>query len=270
MLAQDGTRDASILIFRDVTDDYHLLRVQQEVIATVSHEMRTPLKSIVGFADFIEDSLTELPASAPRDDAIDQLAVISRNAEKLSRLVEDLLLEQQAAVGRLTLDLGPVSMQQLIGECVESFHPLALARGISLELELEVDSCGDIIADHLRISQVADNLVGNALKYTQGGGHVSVSVGAAGDGLPGVAVQVADDGPGMSQKEASQVFTPFYRAPSARRSATAGAGLGLALSQSIIEAHGGAITVRSAPGEGARFRFTLGTEADPGPRVLPD
>ncbi|WP_369699672.1 ATP-binding protein [Nesterenkonia sp. Act20] len=73
-------------------------------------------------------------------------------------------------------------------------------------------------------------------------------------------VNVTDDGPGMTQSEASQVFTPFYRAPAARQSETAGAGLGLALSQSIIEAHGGTITVRSAPGEGARFTFTLNND----------
>ncbi len=168
VLADDGTRDASFLIFRDVTDQYNLLRAQHEIIATVSHEMRTPLTSIVGFTDFTEDTLQELPASAVRDEAEDQLGVIRRNAEKLSKLVEDLLLEQQAAVGRLTLNLEPVDVQQLITDCVTGFQPMAERRNITLDLDL--DAGATIIADHLRISQVMDNLVGNALKYTPSGG----------------------------------------------------------------------------------------------------
>lgn len=257
--AEDGARDASFLIFRDVTEEHHLLRAQQEIIATVSHEMRTPLTSIVGFADFTEDSLLELPESPAREDSLEQLTVIRRNAEKLSKLVEDLLLEQQAVVGRLTLDLDEVNMAVLIADCVKAFQPLAAQRGISLEVDLESD--GEIFADRLRISQVMDNLVGNALKYTQPGGHVTITAGAAWGEAGGTFVQVADDGPGMTQSEASQVFTPFYRAPAARQSATAGAGLGLSLSQSIIEAHGGTITVKSALGEGTRFRFTLGSSS---------
>jgi len=254
VLAEDGARDASFLIFRDVTDQYNLLRAQHEIIATVSHEMRTPLTSIVGFTDFTEDSLLELSVSPARDDAIEQLGVIRRNAEKLSKLVEDLLLEQQAAVGRLTLNLELVDVQELMTHCVTAFQPLADRRGISLDLQLEAGA--DIIADRLRITQVMDNLVGNALKYTPPGGHVTVfaTVPAGGESLT---VHVADNGPGMTQSEASQVFNPFYRAPAARQSETAGAGLGLALSQSIVEAHGGTITVRSSPGQGARFTFTL-------------
>lgn len=256
--AEDGTRDAAFLIFRDATKEYNLLRAQQEVIATVSHEMRTPLTSIVGFSDFAEDSMTELAPSAARDDALDQLAVIRRNAEKLSKLVEDLLLEQQATVGKLNLDLEQVSLQKLVADCVQGFQPMAAARGMTLESNLQEGTTA--MADVLRLSQVVDNLVGNALKYTPEGGHVWVTAGAADTAegaVEAVFVEVRDDGPGMNQLEASQVFTPFYRAPAARQSATAGAGLGLALSQSIIEAHGGTITVRSVPGEGSRFRFTL-------------
>ncbi|GAA1155849.1 sensor histidine kinase [Nesterenkonia sandarakina] len=253
--AEQGDRDASFLIFRDVTEQHNLLRAQQEVIAAVSHEMRTPLTSIVGFTDFTEDAMLDLEDSPARVAALDQLSVIRRNAEKLSKLVEDLLLEQQAAVGRLTLDLEPVSVTRLVTDCVEGLQPLAAQREISLSLS--IDHCAEVVADSLRVSQVLDNLVGNALKYTHTGGRVTVSVGPAGDGGDGVVVQVADDGPGMTQKEASQVFTPFYRARSARQSATAGAGLGLALSQSIVEAHGGTISVRASPGEGARFSFTL-------------
>ncbi|GAA1137898.1 sensor histidine kinase [Nesterenkonia lutea] len=255
VLAEDGSRDAIFLIFRDITEEHHLLRAQHEIIATVSHEMRTPLTSIVGFADFTEDALQELPVSAAREDSLEQLSVIRRNAERLSKLVEDLLLEQQAVVGRLTLDMRSLDLEELVADCVKGFHPLAVTRGISLETQLE--SSVPVIADSLRLAQVIDNLISNALKYTQTGGHVTVTAGTVPEGAEGVFVQVSDDGPGMSQKEASQVFTPFYRAPAARQSATAGAGLGLALSQSIIEAHGGSITVRSAPGEGSRFRFTL-------------
>jgi len=254
VLAEDGARDASFLIFRDVTDQYNLLRAQHEIIATVSHEMRTPLTSIVGFTDFTEDSLLELSSSSARDDAVEQLGVIRRNAEKLSKLVEDLLLEQQAAVGRLTLNLEPVDVQELMTHCVTAFQPIADRRGIALDLQLEAGD--DIIADRLRVTQVMDNLVGNALKYTPPGGHVTVFAMVP-DGGESLTVHVADNGPGMTQSEASQVFTPFYRAPAARHSETAGAGLGLALSQSIIEAHGGTIAVRTSPGHGARFTFTL-------------
>ncbi len=256
VFTENGARDAAFLIFHDVTEEYFMRRAQHEVIASVSHEMRTPLTSIVGFADFTEDSLLELPESADRDGAMEHLQVIRRNAEKLSKLVEDLLLEQQAAVGRLTLDLEPVQVSRLVADSVEGLRPLADQRRIAFEVDLE--STGEVIVDRLRLTQVLDNLLNNAVKYAHPGGTVTVRTSSTSGA---VTVEVADDGPGMTQHEASQVFTAFYRAPSARSSATPGAGLGLALSQAIIEAHGGTIQVQSAPGEGARFKFTLGTGA---------
>lgn len=256
VFTEDGERDASFVIFRDATEEYHTLRAQHEVIATVSHEMRTPLTSIVGFADFTEDSLLELPESDDRSDAMEHLQVIRRNAEKLNKLVEDLLLEQQAAVGRLTLHPEPVQMDHLIADSVKGLRPLAEQRRIAFELDLYAS--GEVLVDKLRLAQVLDNLLNNAVKYAHPGGTVTVRTRST---AAAVTVEVADDGPGMTQHEASQVFTAFYRAPSARSSATPGAGLGLALSQAIIEAHGGTIQVQSAPGEGARFKFTLGTGA---------
>lgn len=250
----DGNREYMVLVLRDTTMDFNILRAQQEVIAKVSHEMRTPLTAIVGFTDFALALLEDGAGNDSRDDeAAEYLKVIQRSAVKLSSLVEDLLLQQQAMIGKMVLSLEPVDLSRLVAECVEEFRPLAEERDIGIALQLEAGR--EIEADCQRITQVLDNLIGNALKYTHAGGNVTVLTRDSDD--RSVAVEVVDDGPGMTQAEASKVFEPFYRASAARVSQTPGAGLGLSLAQSIVEAHGGVIKVLTSWGEGTRFTVAL-------------
>lgn len=258
----DGNREYMVLVLRDKTTDFNILRAQQEVIVKVSHEMRTPLTAIVGFTDFAVAVLEDGPGSDSRDEAAEYLLVIQRSAGKLSSLVEDLLLQQQAMIGKMVLSLEPVDLSQLAAECAEELRPLAEERDISVTLQLEASR--EIEADCHRITQVLGNLIGNALKYTHIGGNVAVITRDCDDGQ--VAVEIVDDGPGMTQAEASKVFEPFYRASGARVSQTPGAGLGLSLAQSIVEAHGGVIKVLTSLGEGTRFTAALpssgGTKTD--------
>ena len=265
---EEGSLDSILLMFRDVTIDTNLLRAQQDVIANVSHEMRTPLTSIVGFTDFAADSLEQLEDTQARSDVAEYLTVIRRGAEKLSALVEDLLLQQQAALGKLTLNLEPLDLSNLAQECVEGFRPLAQERGITVDLDL--NAVPNVPADCQRMIQVLDNLVGNALKYTQRGGRVLVATETT---AQGALLQVSDNGPGMTRDETSRIFTPFYRAVSARRSEKGGAGLGLALTKSIVDAHGGNIRVTSALGSGSTFSVLLplanpGKDHESGERTL--
>lgn len=252
VLKPDGSRESAVLIFRDVTEEHSALEIQRKVIASVSHEMRTPLTSMIGFADLADDALEDIPWSSQRGVASEHLAVIRRNGEKLERLVRDLLDEQQAALRVMTLNKEPFDIGLLVSQCLEAARPSAVRHGI----QLDVESRGPCVvsADRSRITQVLDNLIENAVKYGREEGRVCVTVRQTAEGA---VVEVADDGPGMTQKEASQVFVPFYRAASARRSVVGGAGLGLALVHSIVEAHGGTISVTSAPDEGTTFRVIL-------------
>lgn len=256
IVTQEHGVESRILIFDDISEAYQTQRAQQDIIATVSHELRTPLTSILGYTDFAIETLSELPVEE-RAEFETFLTVIERNAEKLLARVEDLLLQQQARYGNLRLQKERISMSQLVQDAVEGQQAFARERGVSLDLEIADRS--KIRADPQRMTQVVDNLISNALKYTPSGGNVVVRIDRA--DAPELAtaeavVSVTDTGPGLSTKDQEGVFTPFFRTESATKSA-AGTGLGLSVSKGIVETHQGRIQVQSQPGKGSTFVVRL-------------
>ena len=242
MKDSDGNFTGSVIVFSDVTDLVNALAAKDDFVSNVSHEFRTPLTSILGYVEI-------LLADEPDESQRDMLEIIRRNSERLLTLVSDLLSSRN---GQLIVTPHAVDVAELVRSSVSSAMPRAVAAGVELwaetpdQLEAHVDSA--------RISQVLDNLVSNAIKYSPDGGEVVVSL-AQEDGH--VACHVSDTGMGMSPEDASEVFAKFFRTSSVRRTAIPGVGLGLPISKAIVEAHGGTIGVDSTLGKGTTFTFRV-------------
>jgi signal transduction histidine kinase len=185
------------------------------------------------------------------------LKVIERNAQRLTRLVSDLLLVAQVEAGKLALEEMPVDLVTVAGQCVEAARPAAERKGI--ELTLHAGTVPMLPADPARLAQLLDNLLANAVKFTPTGGRVDVSVRT--DGAV-AAVEVADSGPGISPEEQERLFERFYRTENATRDAVPGSGLGLAIAKALAEAHGGLLRVESELGRGSVFRIELPLRRD--------
>jgi PAS domain S-box-containing protein len=224
-------------------------RMKDEFIALVSHELRTPLTSICGYLELLlqDDVMAELPEAQ-----LSWLEVIDRNAERLLRLVEDLLLTAQASAGNLALEKAELDVAAVLAQAVQASTPVAAARGISLTCSTEPLPLTS--GDRLRIGQVVDNLVSNALKFTPSGGTVDVR---AYSHRSAVRIEVTDTGMGISDDEQSQLFERFFRTARAQEEAIPGVGLGLSISKAIFEAHDGRISVRSKEGVGTTFFVDL-------------
>jgi two-component system, OmpR family, phosphate regulon sensor histidine kinase PhoR len=242
-----GEFDGAVLVYKDVTDLVTALRVKDDFVATVSHELRTPLTSIMGFLDLVtETDGTLSPATRT------QLEIVRRNSERLLRLVSDLLLAAQTDEGRMVLSLRRVDLSVLVEQAVAEVAPQATAGRVSLTRDIEPGIVMDV--DEMRIRQMADNLVSNAVKYTPPGGLVDVSLSVAGGD---VVLRVVDTGIGIAAADQQQLFTRFFRASEAENLAIQGAGLGLAITKAIIEAHAGTITVASEERKGTAFEVRL-------------
>jgi signal transduction histidine kinase len=221
--------------------------LKTEFLATVSHELRGPLSSIVSYTELIADEKEGLsPAAASF------LEVIERSADQLTRLVSDLLLLSRIEAGAAPLGLAPVSVRDVLTDVLREAAPVAERQGIEL-----VGSVGDgppVQADRARLVQVVENLVSNAIKYSTTGGTVRVSASAA-DGQ--WRIDVADSGLGIPADELDRVFERFFRASNGRKAGRLGSGLGLSVVQALTVLHGGRVEVTSTVGQGSTFSAFL-------------
>jgi two-component system, OmpR family, sensor kinase len=222
----------------------------RQFVADASHELRTPLTSVRGLAEYGLQQGTE----ATQAELLRLMTLIDREASRMGRLVEDLLLLAKFDAGR-SLNRQPVDLASIAAEAVSAARMVHPGRRIALRATEPVV----ISADDERVRQVIDNLIGNAVTHTQGDCPVTVTV-VSDTGQVGPEwgeLTVADDGPGMTPEQAARVFERFYRTDDSRTRSSGGAGLGLAIAASLTAAHGGEITVDTAPGQGAAFRVRL-------------
>jgi signal transduction histidine kinase len=252
-IASDGTSSAGqVLVYKDVTDLVGALRVKDEFVASVSHELRTPLTSIMGYID-----LTLLDGSLGPQ-ARQRLDVARKNTGRLLRLVNDLLFTAQTDQGHLALDRTLVDLVTIVRESVEEIAERA--RQDEVRLEVDVPDVAWVEGDPLRLGQVVDNLLTNAIKYSLRGGRVRLRL-LLSPGIDGgpemVTLSVSDDGIGISEEDQERLFTRFFRAAEAQERAIQGAGLGLSICKSLVEAHGGTVGVESAPGQGTTIHVRL-------------
>ncbi len=223
----------------------HAMQLRDQVLGVVAHDLRNPLTLIQ-----LQTSSLEPPPGTPERRDRRPREVILRATERMNRLIQDLLDISRIEAGQLSIERASVATDLLLEDLVESERELAASR--SLELHLDVAApIPDVWGDHDRISQVLENLIGNAIKFTRPGGHVTV--GARPDDTQ-VLFWVADTGCGIEAANLDSVFDRFWQAQQGVRH---GAGLGLPISRGIIEAHGGRIWVESTVGEGTTFFFTI-------------
>ena len=214
-------------------------RLRDEVLAIVSHDLRNPLNAILLNARVLQR----------RSDA-QELAAIERSCRRAEALIQDLLSASVTDAGAMKLERRRENVGNVVTEAVEGLRVIAAERKVRLETDVG-EGLAAVQLDRHRILQVLSNLIGNALKFTPSGGRVLVEVQG---GDHEVIVSVADDGAGIEPESLHHVFDRFWQGAHARR---AGAGLGLAISKGIVEAHGGTISVESTPGSGSTFTFTL-------------
>ena len=248
-------------------------------IADASHELRTPVTAIRGFAEYYRQrgglvrhwDRAEAGGAGARADRAEEAGLtpvdldrimqrVEKEAARMGLLVEDLLLlarlDQQRPLARQ-----PVDLLSLAADAVHDTRMLAPAR--TIDLSVQPGSAFLVIGDEARLRQVIGNLMSNALTHTPDGSPIEISLGTgtldpqAGDQTPAVTLDVTDHGPGMTQEQARRVFERFYRADQARTRATGGSGLGLAIVRALVTAQGGVASVRTAEGQGATFRIAL-------------
>jgi signal transduction histidine kinase len=262
--AVDGR--GTLLHVRDVTSRVALRRgleernrslaeasaLNNQFVATVAHELRGPLSSVVAFAHLLGDAASGLLS----DDQRTYLDVIDRNANRLLRLIEDLLLLSRLEARTLQLRPAPVRLADLVRAAVTERVPTAEAAGLNLAVDA-VDG-PELICDEIRIHQVLDNLMNNALKFTPAGGHVTVRARPTETGWH---LEVEDTGVGIPAADLTRVFSAFFRGSNTGavvgRSAPPGTGLGLVVSRAIVELHGGTIQVASTEGVGSTVTVVL-------------
>jgi PAS domain S-box-containing protein len=221
------------------------VQVRDEIVGIVAHDLRNPLAAILLEATVLKREL-DLVTGDTRESA----EVIGRVASEMNRLIEDLLDGTRIEAGRLMIEPGRLSALHLVSDVVGLHCPLVSSRGHELRLSLP-DDLPDLWADRGRLLQVFDNLLGNAVKFTQPGG--CITLGAETQETT-VLFWVADTGPGIPWEHQPHLFDRFWQARPAGR---AGAGLGLPIVKGIVEAHGGDVSVKSVPGQGSSFSFTI-------------
>jgi len=222
-------------------------RLKTEFVSMVSHELRTPLTSIHGYADLL---LEDQQITGPERES---LTIVKKNADRLLGLINDLLDLSRIEAGRVDLHCTSVDLAQLIAEVAGALRPLLDAKRQRLRFDLG-EALPAVWADPDRVTQILMNLISNAHKYTWIEGSITVAARRE-DGC--VRVDVSDTGIGLSPEEQAHLFTQFFRAHDRSPHAGGGTGLGLVITRVLVELHGGRITVSSAPGQGATFRFTL-------------
>jgi len=225
-----------------------------EFLANMSHELRTPLNSILGFSQLLLEGDGGVLTGDQRQD----VDIIAQNGQHLLALINDLLDISKLEAGKAQLHRGEVEVEPLISECVDSVRSLAKTKKLDLSASVSVD-VGRVFADGPKLKQVLLNLLGNAIKFTETG---SVRVTAERQGAE-LRVSVRDTGIGVPVEDTERIFESFQQGKSGISGKYQGTGLGLAISRQLVEMHGGRIWVKSTPGQGSTFTFTIPQRALP-------
>ena len=240
-----GAFVGAALAYHDVTDLVRAIKVKDEFVTTVSHELRTPLTSALAHLELLEDT-------GVGDDVRRQLTAVERNIKRLSRVVADLLFVTRASAGSPLVDPYRVDLVPVVAGAVDAARAVAGSAGV--ELTSHLPESLETMADGMRLRQVVDNVIANAILYGRPDGHVSVTL-AESDGH--VVLTVADDGEGIDESDLPGMFQRFFRGQNAQRRQVPGTGLGLSIVRMIVEAHGGEVSLESQVGVGSTIRLTL-------------
>lgn len=241
ILDAHGDLVGGVVVLRDVSHEREADEFKTSLVSTVSHELRTPLTMIQGFAELL------LARDLGQEKSRHAVGQIHASAERLSRLIADLLSVSRIDAGRLEVHPTRVRFREVLAEVTKQFTG-------DREIRVAVDGVGWVLADRDRLAQILTNLVSNAVKYSPPDAPIDVT---ARDRGHEIRVAVADRGLGMTDEELGRLFQKFFRARRPEVRETPGTGLGLYITKSLVELHGGAIGAESEPGRGSTFWFTL-------------
>jgi PAS domain S-box-containing protein len=251
----DGRALGRLFAFRDVTRERAADRLKDEFVAMVSHELRTPLTSIKGYVDLLLDGGAG-PLAAEQHEF---LTVVRDSTDREVALVNDLLDLSRLEAGHVRLAQLPLDLVPLLGRAAAALRPQLAAKRQCLAMDLPC-ALPPVAGDAARLAQVFTNLLANAHRYTPDGGQITIAAAVADDHLR---VDVRDTGVGIAPDDQARLFTKFFRARNQADEQAGGSGLGLAISRSLVELHGGRITVASTAGAGSTFSVTLPRLAAP-------
>ena len=240
--------NGAVLVLHDITELRRLERVRRDFVANVSHEFKTPLTAIQGFAETLLSGALDDKANRKRF-----VEIIREHAGRLARLTDDLLKLSRIEAGRLELEIRPIRVEELVNGCIETARLKAEARGLQIHVDLQ-ENAPAVRGDGAQLSEVLQNLLDNAVLYTPSGGQIEVKARSNGRE---VIFTVTDTGIGIPESDLGRIFERFYRVDAARSREAGGTGLGLAIARHIVDAHGGRIWVESAVGQGSRFHFSI-------------
>ena len=243
-----GETSGAVIVLHDITELRRLERIRRDFVANVSHEFRTPLTAIQGFAETLIGGAIDDPQNRGRF-----LAIILEHSRRLARLTEDLLRLSQMDSEQLELEIRAVNVTQLVETCYETAQRRASDKGLDLSLNVP-SHLPDVAADSRRLQEVLQNLLENAIQYTLPGGKIVLSAETRGDE---VIFTVADTGIGIPQADQPRIFERFYRVDVARSREAGGTGLGLSIAKHLVEAHGGRIWLESEVSVGSKFHFSI-------------
>jgi signal transduction histidine kinase len=243
------------LLFAEVKDKNAALErvnhLKSQFLATVTHELRTPLHSIISYGALILEGFVEGELTAEQEEHIQ---FIVRRAEDLSRLVDDMLDLSKIEADRLEVKVVPLVLKTNLTEVINQLKPIASNKGLQLTLEMD-DELPMVLADSQRIRQVVINMVSNALKFTEKGG-VTIQCALL-DRYDMLRISVNDSGIGISPAALDYIFEAFRQADGSTTRRFGGTGLGLTIARKLIELQGGEVSVESVVGQGSTFAFTL-------------
>jgi signal transduction histidine kinase len=235
------------VLFRDVTREKELDQMKNQLLSIVSHELRTPLAAIKGFTTTLLREDVRWDEGTQRD----FLQIIEEETDRLGELIDNLLDMSQIEAGALRVDKEPTQLRNIVREAVDRARRRTEAHWFVVDLPAELPR---VWADSRRIRQVLNNLLENAIKYSPGGGQITVAGEVESDHL---IVSIADPGQGIPPQYLDKIFQRFFQVDAASTRRMGGTGLGLSISKGILEAQGGRIWAESSPGQGSVFRFTL-------------
>jgi signal transduction histidine kinase len=235
--------------FADITRLKEVERLKSDIVANVSHELRSPLASIKGYTELLmEDMDRDDPALRRKF-----LAVINEETDRLSVFIDEMLNLARLESGHITLDLTPVPVGALVNDAVRSLKVLADAANVAIWTDVPAD-LPTVLVDMNWMYSAIKNLISNAIKFSPSGAAVEV-IASSSDTI--AIVQVIDHGPGIAPQDLPHLFTKFYRGSTARQLGVSGSGLGLVLAKQAIESHHGTIVAENGERSGARFTITL-------------
>jgi signal transduction histidine kinase len=240
--------DALVESFNDMAAKLEAVdQTRRQLLADLAHEMRTPLASLKGHLEGIEDGIV------PRTHGT--AAILAAQITRLEHLAQDMRALTQAEEGTLHLRLSHHDPADLVIDTIAAAEPTARSRQVELRARVPGGAVSDVMVDRRRMDQVLSNLVENALRHTPAGGQVTVGLS---EGTDEVAFTVSDNGEGIDAEDLSRIFMRFYRVGEGREGKPGGSGLGLAISKALVEAQGGTLTAASAgPGQGSAFTVRM-------------